>query len=388
MNNKILVNKIIKTISGVIKENSKELHEPSLPKKEFKHINKTLSKNNFMLGPYIQKFENKIKNLTKSKYVVLTNTGSSALHLSLRLIDVKKNDEILIPTLHYISSVNSTLYCGATPHFIDIDENSLGVDCIKLENYLKKISILRGKKCINKTSGKIIKAIIVLHVFGHSANLKHIQKICKKFKLIMIEDAAEAIGSYNKNQHLGTFGKIGILSFNGNKTISSAGGGAILTSDKKLAKKAKYLVSNAKIPHIWKYSYKEIGYNYRMPNINAAIGFLHMKYLKKILTEKRKLFHKYKKSFSKFNFIKILNEPNECKSNFWLQTLILGKNKGSLRYKLLKTGYDKKIKLRPAWELLHTLKHLRKYPRMNLDNAAKIHKRIINIPSSSFLPAT
>ena len=145
MNNKILVNKIIKTISGVIKENSKELHEPSLPKKEFKHINKTLSKNNFMLGPYIQKFENKIKNLTKSKYVVLTNTGSSALHLSLRLIDVKKNDEILIPTLHYISSVNSTLYCGATPHFIDIDENSLGVDCIKLENYLKKISILRGK---------------------------------------------------------------------------------------------------------------------------------------------------------------------------------------------------------------------------------------------------
>ncbi|MAL65530.1 MAG: aminotransferase [Candidatus Marinimicrobia bacterium] len=384
MNNKILVNKIIKTISGVIKENSKELHEPSLPKKEFKHINKTLSKNNFMLGPYIQKFENKIKNLTKSKYVVLTNTGSSALHLSLRLIDVKKNDEILIPTLHYISSVNSTLYCGATPHFIDIDENSLGVDCIKLENYLKKISILRGKKCINKTSGKIIKAIIVLHVFGHSANLKHIQKICKKFKLIMIEDAAEAIGSYNKNQHLGTFGKIGILSFNGNKTISSAGGGAILTSDKKLAKKAKYLVSNAKIPHIWKYSYKEIGYNYRMPNINAAIGFLHMKYLKKILTEKRKLFHKYKKSFSKFNFIKILNEPNECKSNFWLQTLILGKNKGSLRYKLLKTGYDKKIKLRPAWELLHTLKHLRKYPRMNLDNAAKIHKRIINIPSSCY----
>ena len=384
MNNKILVNKIIKTISGVIRENSKELHEPSLPKKEFKHINKTLSKNNFMLGPYIQKFENKIKNLTKSKYVVLTNTGSSALHLSLRLIDVKKNDEILIPTLHYISSVNSTLYCGATPHFIDIDENSLGVDCIKLENYLKKISILRGKKCINKTSGKIIKAIIVLHVFGHSANLKHIQKICKKFKLIMIEDAAEAIGSYNKNQHLGTFGKIGILSFNGNKTISSAGGGAILTSDKKLAKKAKYLVSNAKIPHIWKYSYKEIGYNYRMPNINAAIGFLHMKYLKKILTEKRKLFHKYKKSFSKFNFIKILNEPNECKSNFWLQTLILGKNKGSLRYKLLKTGYDKKIKLRPAWELLHTLKHLRKYPRMNLDNAAKIHKRIINIPSSCY----
>lgn len=384
MNNKILVNKIIKTISGVIKENSKELHEPSLPKKEFKHINKTLSKNNFMLGPYIQKFENKIKNLTKSKYVVLTNTGSSALHLSLRLIDVKKNDEILIPTLHYISSVNSTLYCGATPHFIDIDENSLGVDCIKLENYLKKISILRGKKCINKTSGKIIKAIIVLHVFGHSANLKHIQKICKKFKLIMIEDAAEAIGSYNKNQHLGTFGKIGILSFNGNKTISSAGGGAILTSDKKLAKKAKYLVSNAKIPHIWKYSYKEIGYNYRMPNINAAIGFLHMKYLKKILTEKRKLFHKYKKSFSKFNFIKILNEPNECKSNFWLQTLILGKNKESLRYKLLKTGYDKKIKLRPAWELLHTLKHLRKYPRMNLDNAAKIHKRIINIPSSCY----
>tara|TARA_B100001057_G_scaffold501284_1_gene623193 strand:+ start:7258 stop:8421 length:1164 start_codon:yes stop_codon:yes gene_type:complete len=384
LNNKILVNKIIKTISSVIEKNSRELHEPFLPKKEFRYINETLSKNNFMLGPYIKRFENKIKELTKSKFVILTNTGSSALHISLKLINVKKNDEILIPTLHYVSSVNSTLYCRATPHFIDVDKNSLGVDCIKLENYLEKICLIKRKKCINKISGKTIKAIILLHAFGHSANLKHIQKICRKYKIILIEDAAEAVGSYNKKQHLGTFGKLGILSFNGNKTITSAGGGAILTSDKKLAKKAKYLVSNAKIPHIWKYSYKEIGYNYRMPNINAAVGFLHMKYLKKILNEKRKLFHKYKKSFSKFDFIKILNEPDGCKSNFWLQTLILEKNKENLRDQLLRTGYNKKIKLRPAWELLHNLKHLRKYPRMNLDNALKMHKRIINIPSSCY----
>ena len=384
MNNKILANKIIKTISNIIKKNSKELHEPFLPKKEFRYINETLSKNNFMLGPYIKRFENKIKKLTKSKFVILTNTGTSALHISLKLINVKKNDEILIPTLHYISSVNTTLYCGATPHFIDVEKNSLGVDCIKLENYLEKICLIKRKKCINKSSGKTIKAIILLHAFGHSANLKHIQKICRKYKLILIEDAAEAIGSYNKNQHLGTFGKLGILSFNGNKTITSAGGGAILTSNKKLAKKAKYLVSNAKIPHIWKYSYKEIGYNYRMPNINAAVGFLHMKYLKKILIEKRKLFHKYKKAISKFNFIKILNEPDGCKSNFWLQTLILDKNKENLRDQLLKIGYIKNIKLRPAWELLHNLKHLRKYPRMNLDNALKMHKRIINIPSSCY----
>ena len=384
MNNKFLANQIIRAISSVIKKNSRELHEPFLPKKEFRYINETLSRNNFMLGPYIKKFENKIKELTKSKFVVLTNTGSSALHISLKLINAKKNDEILIPTLHYISSVNSTLYCGATPHFIDVDEHSLGVDCIKLDNYLKKICSIKRKKCINKISGNTIKAIIVLHAFGHSANLKHIQKICKKYKLILIEDAAEAVGSYNKNRHLGTFGKLGILSFNGNKTISSAGGGAILTGDKKLAKKAKYLVSNAKIPHIWKYSYKEIGYNYRMPNINAAVGYLHMKYLKKILIEKRKLFYKYKNSLSKFNFIEILNEPNRCKSNFWLQTLILGKKKKNLRDQLLRIGYKKKIKLRPAWELLHSLKHLRKYPRMNLDNAVKVHKRIINIPSSCY----
>ena len=183
---------------------------------------------------------------------------------------------------------------------------------------------------------------------------------------------------------MGTFGKIGILSFNGNKTISTAGGGAILTGDKTLAKKARYLISNSKTPHIWKYSYNQIGYNYRMPNLNAAVGFLQLKYLKKILIEKRKLFKKYKKHFSKFNFIEIMDQPKFSKSNFWLQTLILNEKKQNIRDLILKKSYEKKIMLRPAWELLHTLNHLKKFPKMNLDNAIKIHKRIINLPSSSY----
>ena len=384
MKNKILINAVVNSILKVVKNLSKELHEPFLPKKEFKFINKTLNNKKFMIGPFVKKFEEKLIKLTKSKYVITTNTGSSALHISLKLIDVKNNDEILIPTLHYISSVNSTIYCGATPHFVDIEKSSLGVDCLKLDNYLKKISIIKKNKCINKRTGKIIKAIIILHTFGHSADIQNILKLCKKYKLILIEDAAEAIGSFYKNRHLGTFGKIGILSFNGNKTISTAGGGAILTGDKTLAKRARYLISNSKTPHIWKYSYNQIGYNYRMPNLNAAVGFLQLKYLKKILIEKRKLFKKYKKHFSKFNFIEIMDQPKFSKSNFWLQTLILNEKKQNIRDLILKKSYEKKIMLRPAWELLHTLNHLKKFPKMNLDNAIKIHKRIINLPSSSY----
>lgn len=384
MNNKIIINNIVNSISIVTKNFSKELHEPSLPKKEFKFICKTLSNKKFMIGPFVKKFEDKLVRLTKSKNVITTNTGSSALHISLKLIDIGNNDEILIPTLHYISSVNSTIYCGATPHFVDIETNSLGVDCLKLDNYLQKISIIKKNKCVNRKTGKTIKAIIVLHTFGHAADIDNIIKLCKKYKLILIEDAAEAIGSFYKKKHLGTFGKIGILSFNGNKTISSAGGGAILTDNKTLAKKARYLISNSKIPHIWKYSYNQIGYNYRMPNLNAALGFLQLKYLNKILIEKRKLFKKYKKQFSKFNFIKIMDQPKFSKSNFWLQTLILDKKKQNIRDQILKKSYKKKIMLRPAWELLHTLNHLKKFPKMNLDNAMKIHKRIINLPSSCY----
>jgi len=384
LNKKIEINKIVNSISKVIKNFSKELHEPFLPKKEFKYINETIDKKFFMLGPYIKKFEKKLSQITKSKYVISTNTGSSALHISLKLIDIKRDDEILIPTLHYISSVNSTIYCGATPHFVDIEENTLGVDCYKLDMYLKKISIIKSSKCINKKTGKIIKAIIVLHAFGHPAEIEKISNLCKKYKIILIEDAAEAIGSLYKSKHVGTFGKVGILSFNGNKTISSAGGGAILTNNKKLAKRARYLVSNSKLSHAWKYSYNEVGYNYRMPNLNAVVGFLQLKYLKKILIEKKKLFKNYKKSFSKFKFIKIMNEPKFSKSNFWLQTLILDDNMHEIRDAIIKKCYKKKIKSRPAWELLHTLNHLKKFPKMNLNNASRIHKRIINLPSSCY----
>ena len=384
MNNKTIINKIVNSISKVTRNFSKELHEPFFPKKEFKFISKTLSNKKFMIGPYVKKFEDKLVRLTKSKYVIATNTGSSALHISLKLINIGNNDEILIPTLHYISSVNSTIYCGATPHFVDIEINSLGVDCLKLNNYLKKISIIKKNKCVNKKSGKTIKAIIVLHTFGHAADIENIIKLCKKYKLVLIEDAAEAIGSFYKKKHLGTYGKIGILSFNGNKTISSAGGGAILTDNKTLAKKARYLISNSKTPHIWKYSYNQIGYNYRMPNLNAAVGFLQLKYLNKILIEKRKLFKKYKKQFSKFDFIKIMDQPKFSKSNFWLQTLILDKKKQNIRDQILMKSCKKRIMLRPAWELLHTLNHLKKFPKMNLDNAVKMHKRIINLPSSSY----
>ncbi len=384
LNNKEKINSVIRSISLVVKNFSKELHEPQIPQREFFYLNETLRNNFFMLGPYILKFEKKLSKITGSKNVISTNTGSSALHISMKLINVNKSHEILIPTFHYISSVNAVINCGGTPHFVDIEEKTLGVDCSKLEKYLNKIAVKKKDKCINKKTGKIIKAIIVLHAFGHSADIENLLIVCKKYNIIIIEDAAEAIGSYYKKKHLGTYGTIGILSFNGNKTISSGGGGAILTNNTKFAQRARYLISNAKIDHIWKYSYNEVGYNYRMSNLNATLGYLQLKYLKKILFEKRNLFKRYKKYFSKFNFVKVMEEPKKSKSNYWLQTLILNNDTEYLRDKILLKANQKNIKLRPAWELLHSLEHLKRFPKMNLDNALKIHKRIINLPSSCY----
>ena len=378
--------KIVKIFKKKIKLNKVYLHEPDLNKSDSVYLKDCINQNAVSAaGKFIQKFENKILNLTKAKYAISTNSGTSALHISCILMNVKENDEVLVPAFTFVATANAIKYCGAIPHFIDIEENHFGVNVNKLDNYLKEISIKKGNFCFNKKTGRKIKAIMPVHVFGHFMKINELIKLAKKYNLSIIEDAAEAIGSYYKNKHAGTFGHIGVLSFNGNKTITCGAGGVILTNNKKVAQKARHLIANAKIAHPYNYIHDEVGFNYRMANLNAALGYSQIKRIKKILKKKRKLFNFYKKAFEKNLYFKLINEPKNSKSNFWLQTILINEKYSNYTKKILKDLNDRKIYIRPGWELMNNLKYFKNCPKMNLSIAKKFCKRIINLPSSSFL---
>ena len=380
---KILSKKIIKVIQKVTGKKKSNLHEPKFSGKEIDLLKKCI-KSNYVstVGPQVEIFEKKLAKLTGAKYVIACVNGTSALHLSLKSINIDKNCEVLLPSLSFVASANAVNYCGGTPHFVDSDKKTLGVNPEKLERYLEKTCTVKRNICFNKKTKKRISALIVVHIFGHPGEIFKIRKLCKKFFINLIEDAAEGIGSYFHNQHVGTFGKMGIISFNGNKTITTGGGGAIITNNKKIANTVKSLSTTNKLPHPWKYDYEAVGYNYRLPNINSALGIAQLNSLKKILADKRNLFKKYKKEFSKIREIDFFHEPKFCKSNYWLNAILLKNSSILKRDYIINKINKKKIQVRPCWKLLHRLKHFANCPKMNLDEAISLESKIITLPSS------
>lgn len=383
-----MLRKFIQDLSIAIKKATKaskpKLHEPDLNYLDSNQINKCIKKNFVSTaGPQVKEFELKLASYTKSKYVVATNSGTSALHLALKLLKVDSNCEILLPSLNFVASANAIKYCSATPHFVDSNEQTLSVDSRKLFYYLKNISVIKNNQCYNKKTKKKIKALILVHLYGSCGDILEIKKICKLFKIKLVEDAAEAIGSFYKKKHLGTYGEIGILSFNGNKTITTGSGGALLINNKKIAKKAYNLSTVSKVIHKWRLEYDGVGYNYRMPSLNASLGISQLRRLKKILNEKKNLFYRYKKMLNKFIEFKLLEEHQNAKSNFWLNTIILKFDSLSKRDQIIEGLIKKGVQVRPSWKLLHKLQHFKKCPKMNLVNAIKLEKNIINLPSSS-----
>ena len=362
------------------------LHEPTISNVEEKYLKKCL-KSGFVstVGKYVQMFEKKIKKYTKSKYVISVVNGTSALHVALKLISIKKNEEVLVPDISFVATANAILYEHAKPHFVDVEEENFGINPEKLNNYLIHNTRIRNNSCYNKKTGNKIAAVIVVHVFGHAARIEKILQIAKNFKLKVIEDAAESLGSFYKKKHLGTFGDIGILSFNGNKIVTAGGGGAILVKSKSLATRALKLSTTSKVKHQWEYKHDELGYNYRMPNINAALGLAQLNKILILLKLKRRLFKQYKKIFKNINEASLVGEPKNAKSNFWLQAFVIKKNSKKIRNSFLSEMHKNKIFARPVWNLLHKQKHLKKYPKMNLDYAKNLENRIINLPSSPFL---
>ncbi len=377
---------LYKLISSVIKKKSAELHEPHFNNLEINYLKEAIKKKSVSRkGNFVDRFSKKIKYLTKAKYVILTSTGTSALHLALLALNIKKNDEVLMPSLNYIASANATLYCGAIPHFIDVDEESLGIDPIKLKKYLIEKCFVKKKKCFNKKTKRSIKAMICLHTFGYPAKILELKKICSKYHIKLIEDSAEALGSFSNKKHLGTFGDIGILSFNGNKIITTGSGGAILTNNLKLAKTVNHLSKIAKKKHPYKLDYDFLGYNYNLSNLNAALGLAQIEKINYFLKNKKKLHERYYKKFQKIYYLKIFSDNKVNKSNNWLITLVLKKANKKFLKKLFDYTNNQKISTRPVFKLLHKIKYLKKYPKMNLNKSIDLENRIITIPSSSFL---
>lgn len=380
-------NEIKQKLESVINEEKfTPLHAPIFEGNEIAYVTDCIE-SNFVssVGEYVTRLEEMLQNYTGAKYAVVTVNGTAALHISLLLCDVVRDDEVLMPALTFIATANAVSYIGATPHFVEVDEETLGVDAQKLDKYLAEISHMRDGECYNVSSGKRIKAIVPMHTFGHSVDMDALNVVAKKYNIEVIEDAAESLGSYYKGKHTGTLSHISAISFNGNKIITTGGGGAILTDDEALAKKAKHITTTAKIPHKWEFNHDMIGYNYRMPALNAALGVAQLEQMDKFVQKKRDLALRYMEALKDVEGVKVFKEPEYAQSNYWLNALILDKGYEEMRDELLQVTNDAGIMTRPIWTLMSKLEMFKECPAMDLSVSESLEKRIINIPSGAWL---
>lgn len=380
---------ILEAIKKVVHKNSNEfiaLHEPHFIGNEWIYIKECIDTGWVSsAGKYVDKFENMLAEYTGVKRAIAVVNGTAALHIALKLGGVEQNDEVLMPAMTFVATANAITYCGAIPHFVDSEEKTLGVDPQKLLNYLTDISKLREDGCYNLVTGRRIKAVIPMHTFGHPADLDHLDEVCKKFNLIMIEDAAESLGSFYKNKHTGNFGFLSILSFNGNKIITTGGSGAILTNSEQHANIAKHITTTAKISHPWEYRHDQIGYNYRLPNLNAALGCAQMENLAINLKNKRNLAHEYEHAFNDIDGVRFFKEAPYSKSNYWLNVLILDEKYAVQRDAVIELTNKYGYMTRPSWTLMHKLPMFSNCPKMDLRQSESLEQRIINIPSGPSL---
>ncbi len=378
---------ILKTLRKVLPDKEYiPLHEPFFDDNEINNIRHCI-KTTYVssVGKYVDQFEKMLAEFTGIKRAVAVVNGTAALHIALKLAGVKQNDEVLLPTMSFVATPNAVSYLRAIPHFVDSEEKTLGINSEKLKSYLKEIGNITSEGLFNKFSNRRIQAIIPVHTFGHPADLDALVEICDEFHLTMVEDAAESIGSYYKGRHTGTTGLLSALSFNGNKIITTGGGGAILTNNDRLADHAKHITTTAKIPHKWEFNHDQIGYNYRMPNLNAALGCAQLDKLPMFLEKKKNITQRYKDVFSEIEGVKIFENTKFCESNYWLNTILLNDDNKIYLNEILETTNSNGIMTRPVWKLLHSLPIYSECPCMDLNNAIDLEQRIINIPSSSFL---
>ncbi|WP_139834779.1 LegC family aminotransferase [Thalassospira sp. MCCC 1A03138] len=382
-----IANSIVAALQQVLGVQSAALHEPRFGGNEWRYLKECLD-STFVssVGKFVDRLEADLADYTGSAYAVAVVNGTSALHIALMLAGVRQGDEVLLPSLTFVATANAASYCGAVPHFVDSEIATLGIDANRLRQYLSDKTEMTSGLCINRETGRVIRALVPMHCFGHPGDIDGLLAVARDFNIVMVEDAAESLGSWYGHRHTGTFGKLGTLSFNGNKTITTGGGGAILTQDLELAKLAKHMTTTAKQSHVWEYSHDMVGYNYRMPNINAALGCAQLEQLPELINAKRRLYQAYEEAFAEVAGVELFREPAGSQSNYWLQTLLLSEDNKDQRDAILSATNTLGLMTRPAWTLMHRLPAYEGCPRMaSLSVAENLADRIINIPSGSAL---
>lgn len=359
------------------------LHAPSFEGRELEYVTECIRTGWVSsAGSFVDRFENELAAFTGARKAVAIVNGTCALHLALILAGVQRDEEVLVPALSFVATANAVCHVGATPHFVDCEAGTLGLAPDKLEEHLKRITERRSNGLWNRTTGRRIAAIVPMHAFGHPLRIRELLAVADQYRIPLVEDAAESIGSWSGDRHTGLFGRLGIISFNGNKTITTGGGGAIITNDEQLAARAKHLSTTARQPHAWELVHDEVAFNYRMPNLNAALGCGQLETLSVFLERKRRLAELYQAAFADCAAARFVAEPPGTRSNYWLCTLLLrNETPGELEIILKETNQAGYL-TRPAWRLLSELPMFTNSPRSDVSVAAGLARRVINIPSS------
>lgn len=357
------------------------LHVPLFIGNEKKYINECID-TTFVssVGQFVDRFEEMVAEYTGAKKAVVCVSGTNALHMAMMLVGVERDDEVLTQALTFIATCNAISYIGAHPVFIDVDRDTMGLSPEAMKTWLVKNAEVKKGQCYNKRTGRRIKACVPMHTFGHPVKLDELVALCDEYHIELVEDAAESIGSFYKGKHTGTFGKVSAISFNGNKTITTGGGGMLLFQDEVLGKLAKHLTTQAKVPHRWAFVHDQIGYNYRMPNINAALGCAQMENLERYVENKRATAKEYSEFFAQIPDIEFYTEPAECRSNYWLNVVLLKDRQAQQEF--LAYTNDHGIMTRPVWQLMNKLEMFKECETDGLVNTMWLEERIVNIPSS------
>ncbi|MEI7967453.1 MAG: LegC family aminotransferase [Betaproteobacteria bacterium] len=359
------------------------LHEPEFNGHEWAYVKDCIDTGWVSsVGTYVDRFERDLCAATGARYAVATSNGTAALHICLLLAGVEVGDEVLMPALTFIATANAVSYVHAVPHFVDSEETTLGVDAARLQEYLELTAERRDGASYNRQTGARIRALVVMHVFGHPCDVDALAALADRWHLTLIEDAAESLGSHYKGCHTGNVGLVAALSFNGNKVVTTGGGGAVLTSDTAVGKRAKHLTTTARVPHRWSFLHDEVGYNYRLPNLNAALGCAQLENLPSFIARKRHLAARYEAAFANIPGLRFLREPENTRGNYWLNSIVLDAAHAPKRDTLLAALNDAGYMSRPLWTLMHRLPMYAECPRMPLPTAESLEARVINIPSS------
>lgn len=379
----LLATSITARIRQVVGDKRVSLHEPSFQGNELAYVKDCIDTGWVSsVGSYVDRFERELAAFTGATHAVVVSNGTSGLQIALQLVGVRSLDEVIIPALSFVATANAVRHCGAEPHFADTDERTLGLGVDALAEHLDHIVEIRDGQCTNRLTGRRIAAIVPMHTFGHPVDMPALLELANRYHIAVVEDAAESLGSWIDGRHTGTFGVCAMLSFNGNKVVTTGGGGAIITNDSALAQRAKHLTTTAKQPHPWAFFHDEVAYNYRMPNLNAALGCAQLEQLPGFLENKRSLTQRYANAFEDLAEARLFTERSGTRANYWLQTLILDGAVADARDAVLKATNAAGLMTRPVWELLNSLPMYRECPSMQLPVARDLARRIINLPSS------